>query len=220
MLQVEKRNVKKIVFEIEKKENTNLATVIKTLKEFPCRSSFDFKIGFIVINDINDDIIDNLIKLIEENFEVLWMQVDNTKNGQEEAEVCKKEEKTELTKVSKDEEALLEVIGPALEKLDKTKPISEQVDNFMKEIEMISHANLIKVALNNVCNIKKISYEFVVIKLRELNPTMSIYDIRDDLKQQFKFWLSQNPKLAKSASRINLMHLLKLFAKRFEWQNC
>lgn len=220
MLQVEKRNLKKIVFEVEKKENTDLAKVVKALEEIHCLSSFDFKIGFIIINNINKDLIDKVIKIIEENFEIIWMQVDNTQNGQEEAEVCKKEEKTELPKVNKDEEALLEVIGPALEKLDKNKPISEQVDNFMKEIDMISHANLIKVALNNVCNIKKISYEFVVIKLRELNPTMSIYYIRDDLKQQFKFWLSQNPKLAKSASRINLMHLLKLFAKRFEWQNC
>ena len=215
MLQLEKQYVRKIVFEIEKKNDTNLAKVIKTLKEFPCRSSFDFNIGFIIIYNINDEIIDKLIKLVEENFEILWMQVDNTEKEQEEVKILK-EEKAEFPKVNNEEEALLEVIGPALEKLDKNKPISEQVDNFMKEIEMISHANLIREALKNVCNIKKISYEFVVIKLRELNPTMSIYDIRDDLKQQFKFWLSQHPELAKKSCRINLMHLLKLFAKRFQ----
>ena len=209
MLQLEKQSVRKIVFEVEKKKETSLATVIKALKEFHCRSSFDFKIGFIIINDVNDNIINKIIKLIEENFEVLWMQVDNAQEKQD-------KERENATQISKEDEALLEVIGPALQKLDKNKPISEQVDNFMKEIDMISYANLIKVALNNVCNIKKISYEFVVIKLRELNPTMSIYDIKDDLKQQFKFWLSQHPELAKKSTKISLMHLLKLFAKRFK----
>lgn len=215
MLQLEEKSVKKIVFEVEINEDINLAKVIKDLGEIPCWSSFDFKVGFIIVNNINDDIIDKVIKIIKENFKVIWMYIKNTESLQEQAETYKKE-KIESPKVNKEEEALLEIIGPALDKLDKNKPISEQVDNFMREIKMISHADLIKDALKNVCNIKKISYEFVVIKLRELNPTMSIYDIRDDLKQQFKYWLSQHPELAKKSSRINLMHLLKLFAKRFQ----
>lgn len=125
------------------------------------------------------------------------------------------ETKSPTRKVGGVELALLEIIGPSLDKLNKSKSIKEQVEDFLDEIGMHATTKIIAQSFVIACDIKKISYESVILELRMLNPSIREDIIKITLQETFKGWLEQHPTLAEKCPKISFMSLLKVFAKKF-----
>lgn len=124
--------------------------------------------------------------------------------------------KTPAKKVSNEESALLEVIGFALEKLDASKTLEEQVETFLTDIGMSTSEKMVTQAFIIACNIEKINYENVVLKLHDVyHPEFKEEAIKRILQDNFKEWLNQYPTLAEKCPIISFTSLLKVFAKRF-----
>ena len=124
--------------------------------------------------------------------------------------------KTPAKKVSNEESALLEVIGFALEKLDASKTLEEQVETFLTDIGMSTSEKMVTQAFIIACNIEKINYENVVLKLHDVyHPEFKEEAIKRILQDNFKEWLNQYPTLAEKCPKISFTSLLKVFAKRF-----
>ena len=119
-------------------------------------------------------------------------------------------------KLGKEETAMLEVIGFALDKLDSSKPIKEQLDPFLADIDMPA-TDVIKQAFFLACTVEKITYGHIINKLdhefvfskRKNNPAKVI-------KETFKGWLEKHPALAEQHPKISIMPMLKLFAKKIK----
>lgn len=125
-----------------------------------------------------------------------------------------REAKESIKNIGNEESALYEVVGTVLDKLDKTKPISEQVEFFIKEIGMQTSSDFLILAFLTACNIEKINYENILSKLHELKPDNNSNKIKEALKQDFKNWLKQYPKLSEKCPKISIISLLKVFVKR------
>lgn len=124
--------------------------------------------------------------------------------------------KTPAKKVSNEESALMEVISFALEKLDASKTLEEQVEAFLVDIGMSTSEKMVTQAFMIACNIKKINYENVILKLHDVyHPEFKEDAIKRILQDNFKEWLVQYPTLAEKCPKISLMSVLKVFAKRF-----
>jgi len=126
--------------------------------------------------------------------------------------------KTSTNRVGSEEAALLDVIGISLDMLDKTIPVSEQVESFMTEINM-QPAKLVVQSFVVACDIKKINYENIILELHNMNPNIKEEIIKASLKEEFKNWLKKYPKLAEKCPKISLMSVLKVFAKRLRPDN-
>lgn len=121
-------------------------------------------------------------------------------------------------KIGREEAALLEVIGKALDKLDKSKSVEEQVEDFMLEINMpidSEAGNLVAESFVIACEIKKINYENVILELHNIFSNIKEDAIKSSLKDYFKSWLEKYPELAEKCPKISLMSVLKVFARRF-----
>lgn len=112
------------------------------------------------------------------------------------------------------ENVLLEAIGFALDKLDSSKEPEEQVDSFLTDIGMPISEKMVRQSFVIACDIKKITYKNVILKLHNMNPKVRENIIMVTLKENFKKWLDQHPELAKKCPKISFMSLLKIFAKR------
>lgn len=117
--------------------------------------------------------------------------------------------------IGKSETALLEFFSPLFDKLDKSKPVEEQISNFMAEIGMPANSKLLEQAFVIACTIKKINYENIILALHALNPNIKENIIKVSLKEAFKNWLKQYPILAENNPRLSLTSVLKVFAKKF-----
>ena len=90
----------------------------------------------------------------------------------------------------------------------------------MTEINM-QPAKLVAQSFVVACDIKRINYENVILELHNMNPNIKEDIIKASLKEEFKKWLKNYPKLAEKCPRISLTSLLKVFAKRFaQDSNC
>ena len=113
------------------------------------------------------------------------------------------------------EDALQEVIGFAFDKLDPSKKVVDQVESFLADIDMVSNEKMIPQSFVIACDIKKIKYENVILRLHEEFSEMSEDAIKNTLKKTFKDWLEKYPTLAEKCPKISMMAILKLFAKKF-----
>ena len=118
-------------------------------------------------------------------------------------------------KLGKEEAAMLEVIGFALDKLDSSKPFNEQLVSFLADIDMPA-TDIIKQTFTIACDIDKITYGYII---KELD--VHFYYLKRKrfgivLKETFKTWLEKYPVLQETCPRISLMPMLKLFAKKFK----
>lgn len=113
------------------------------------------------------------------------------------------------------EDTLQEVIGFAFDKLDPSKNVEDQVENFLTDIGMVSNEKMITQSFVIACDIKKIKYDNVIFKLHEVFPEMNEETIKNTLKETFKYWLEKYPTLAEKCPKISIMAILKLFAKKF-----
>ena len=118
-------------------------------------------------------------------------------------------------KVGSNESSLLEIIGSALDKLDPSKKVENQVEDFLASIGMTTTEKLIKQSFIIACDVKKINYGTVIFRLHEANPKIREELIQNILKESFKNWLKQYPTLAEKCPRISFMSILKVFAKKF-----
>jgi len=118
-------------------------------------------------------------------------------------------------KVGSEEEALLETIGFALDKLDSSKKATEQIESFLADIGMITTEKMVTNSFIIACDIKKINYENVLLGLHKKFPTVKERVIKIILKKSFKNWLNKYPTLADKCPKISLISILKVFAKRF-----
>ncbi len=118
-------------------------------------------------------------------------------------------------KSSNVENALLEVVGYAFDKLTPSKKVEEQIDSFLTDIGMSINERMVKQSFVIACDIKKITYENVILELHNVNPEVNEDVIKATLKENFKKWLEQYPELAKKCPKMSLMSVLKIFAKKF-----
>ena len=80
---------------------------------------------------------------------------------------------------------------------------------------MSINERMVKQSFVIACDIKKITYENVILELHNVNPEVNEDIIKATLKENFKKWLEQYPELAKKCPKMSLMSVLKVFAKRF-----
>ena len=123
--------------------------------------------------------------------------------------------KTPAKKVGGEEAALLEAIGFAFDKLDISKKVDEQIESFLTDIGMITTERMVTQSFIIACDIKKIKYVNVILKLHEQFPKVREEIIENILKEAFKNWLEKYPTLTEKFPKISFMALLKVFAKKF-----
>lgn len=123
-----------------------------------------------------------------------------------------------VPKVGEEELALLNAIGTSLDKLDKSRPVEEQLDSFFKEIGMPLNNSLLNKVFILSSNIDKIKYENIIDELRTKSNIHLSYtpeQIKSTLKIIFKDWIKKYPTL-QECPKISIISLLKVFAKRFK----
>lgn len=179
--------------------------------------TFDFTHN---LEEEHQEIVENVEEYVEQTAEI-----ENSDPHEEETVEIKQEKLTKRAKtpkekpteanLKKEEAAVLDVIETALAKLDKSRPVAEQVEDFMQDIGMLTSEKLVVQAFSIACDIKKINYGNVASELHKLNPNVREEIIVASLKETFKKWLEQYPDLAAKCPKISLMAVLKVFAKRF-----
>lgn len=165
-----------------------------------------------VIGKTNPEFFAKILnQLASSTFDFTEIIADTTVANGKEAEISEKP----LTnkKTSGAEKAFLEAVGFAFDKLDPSKKIEEQLDSFLTDIGMTSE-EMVKQSFVIACNIKKITYENVILELHKIYPKIVEENIKAILKENFKKWLEQS-KLAEKCPRMSFMSVLKMFAKRF-----
>ena len=113
------------------------------------------------------------------------------------------------------ENALLEALGYAFDKLNSSKKVEEQIDSFLTDIGMSTSEKIVRQSFVIACDIKKITYENVILELYNMYPNLDKDMLMASLKENFKKWLEQYPELAKKCPKLSFMAVLKVFAKRF-----
>lgn len=141
--------------------------------------------------------------------------LEGDKTVEDETTTPKVETKLASKKVSGVEDSLLETVGTAFDKLDSSKSVEEQLDSFLEDIGMPTNERMLKQSFVIACDIKKITYENVILELRNMYPKVTEDIIKASLKVNFKKWLEQYPELAEKCPKISLMVVLKAFAKKF-----
>lgn len=138
-----------------------------------------------------------------------------TTTATDEADTKVMKSKTYSKKVSGEEVALLESIGYALDKLDTSKSVEEQVESFLTDIGMTTKERMVTKSFIIAPDIDKINYAKVLLGLQQEFPKVKEEIIKNILKEAFKNWLEKYPALAEKCPKISLMAVLKVFAKKF-----
>lgn len=161
----------------------------------------------LALTETTDEVVEKSYTTEENTTETVVTSDDITTNKVEQSE--------NPTKKYNGEDTLQEVIGFAFDKLDPSKKVVDQVESFLADIGMGSNEKMIPQSFVIACDIKKIKYENVILRLHEEFPEMSEDAIKNTLKKTFKDWLEKYPTLAEKCPKISMMAILKLFAKKF-----
>lgn len=155
-----------------------------------------------VVGRVNEELLINVLKKIPEIF-TFYKNIDkvNTIKSQiKEKNIFFSEE-------------LSKSIGDAINKIDKSKSIEENVMNFLSEIEMDVKEKVLIQAFIVSCYVEKISYEYITVEVSKVYPDKKRDEIKQALKDNFKSWLEKYPELKIKCPNIAFITLLKLFAK-------
>ena len=251
--------MKKLKFKVSSPKDGSVVSLFMEVNKISCQIFLDLKNGFVVVENVNNSMIDNVIELVDNYYTILSIDIDNTfeeitqdpaipigsktfaedddlpftiketsakadKTADNVAEIpieAKEtvveavKSKSTVKKVGGEESALLEVIGFALDNLDSSKNVEEQVVPFLTDIGMTTTERMVTQSFIVSCDIKKINYENVILVLRDKFPKVKEELIKNILKKAFKNWLDKYPTLAEKCPKISLMAVLKVFAKRF-----
>ena len=129
-------------------------------------------------------------------------------------------EEIDFTKCLTAEMALQEIIGPALEKvMPGLYPEDNQIFKFLGEIRMPNNVITLRKAFEVGIHLEKITYNNLISQIISENPEM--YDesdsknLRNLLKRIFDNWAQNYPDLKKQCSKISIVSIIKMFAKKF-----
>ena len=128
-------------------------------------------------------------------------------------------EESNCPKSSNEELALQEIIGPALEKIKPNVDFDGQLHSFLANIGMPTNVITLNKAFEIGVYLEKITYNNLISKLISDNPEM--YDesdsknLRNLLKRIFDNWAQNYPDLKKQCSKISIVSIIKMFAKKF-----
>ena len=132
------------------------------------------------------------------------ISVDNENDGKS----------SNTTKKISAEEYVTELLKSSIEKLDKTKPIQEQIETFLDDIGFKSNEKIIRQSFMAACEVKKVGYESILLQLHNVSPNVREEIIKSIMREEFNKWLALYPELKEKYPKISFMVLLKVFAKR------
>lgn len=166
--------------------------------------------------ETEDTVVDNETEVDSISEDVENVSESETIMESVEAEPASDTTAKDFSKFENVEDALAELIGESVQALDKNSDLEPQLDDFLTTIGM-SNEVLIKQAFVAACEVKKVKYESVLIELKRQNPDQKEDEIKQDLKDAFKTWISNNyPTITEQFPKISIMSLLKFFAKSFK----
>lgn len=184
-------------------------------------TTFDFTGNIVMTDDDTETDFDNeIVEVAETEDEIAVVETD-VAVAKEAVETVSEEDTTEAKpkkdtrKVGGEESTLLDIIGEPLKKLDPTKKVKEQVDDFLTDIGMTTSERMVTQSFVIACNIKRINYENIILELHNMFPKVKEDIIKSILKENFKKWLNLYPELAERCPKISFTAVLKVFAKRF-----
>ena len=128
-------------------------------------------------------------------------------------------EESNCPKSSNEELALQEIIGPALEKIKPNVDLDGQLHSFLANIGMPTNVITLNIAFEIGVYLEKITYNNLISQIISENPEM--YDesdsknLRNLLKRIFDNWAQNYPDLKKQCSKISIVSIIKMFAKKF-----
>ena len=128
-------------------------------------------------------------------------------------------EESNCPKSSNEELALQEIIGPALEKIKPNVDLDGQLHSFLANIGMPTNVITLNKAFEIGAYLEKITYNNLISQIISENPEM--YDesdsknLRNLLKRIFDNWAQNYPDLKKQCSKISIVSIIKMFAKKF-----
>lgn len=112
------------------------------------------------------------------------------------------------------EDYLTEIVSDALNTLNKSKSVEEQIDGFLDAIGFSKNEKIVRHSFISACVVKKIRYESIIIELHNTFPKLSEEIIKTTLNDEFKKWLAIHPEVKENYPKISIMVLLKIFAKK------
>lgn len=187
-------------------------------------TDFDNEIVEVAETEDETAVVETDVAVAEETVETTSEEDENEGDGTESNPVdadnsdvttTEPKPKKAAKRVGGEESALLDIIGESLKKLDSTKKVEEQVNDFLTDIGMTTSERMVIQSFVVACDIKRINYENVILELHNMFPKVKKDIIKSILKENFKKWLDLHPELVESCPKISLMAVLKVFAKRF-----
>lgn len=149
------------------------------------------------------------VKALEEPKNAKKTATDNSGNkastGKKVAEIHNFDDKPKVSQ----EEALLNIIKPALYKLTS----KEKIKSFLDEIGMCSD-EMMQSAFEAACVVKRIKYDTIIIELNKKFPRVSDRAIKAKLQIEFKKWLRDCEEFPEECNRLEVIALFKLVAKK------
>lgn len=143
------------------------------------------------------------------------LENQNSKVAEEVASIIGSNLVAKSKRISYTEIVLMEAIGDALNNLELSKTVEEQLEDFFLEIGMTTKEKLMNQAFVIACKVDDITYEKIVLELQKIYPKLQKGAIRKKLQECFTDWLcNKQPELAEKRPKLSLMFLLKVFAKR------
>lgn len=147
-----------------------------------------------------------------ENNDTEEIPVEET-SGEGVSETPTEEPKDKGTKISA-EDYLAAIVADALNSLDKSKPVEEQIDGFLDAIGLSKSERIVRNSFVVACIVKKVGYESIILELHNTFPQFKEESIKATLKDEFKKWLAEHPDVKEKYPKVSIMALLKIFAKK------
>ena len=70
--------MKKLIFKVSTKKETEIVSLIKKINEISCRLYLDLENGIVSVENVNDSMIDDVIELVNNYYSILGVDIDNT----------------------------------------------------------------------------------------------------------------------------------------------
>ncbi len=123
-------------------------------------------------------------------------------------------EGNDIAKKASAEDYVANIIADALNSLDKSKPVEDQIDDFLDAIGLPKGVKLVRSSFIAACIVEKVGYESIILELHNESPKIREEIIKATLKDEFKKWLTKHPDVKENYPKISIMVLLKVFAKK------
>lgn len=134
-------------------------------------------------------------------------------SGEGVSEASAEEPKGKGAKISA-EDYLAVIVADALNSLDKSKPVEDQIDGFLDAIGFSKNEKIVRNSFVAACIVEKVGYESIILELHNTFPKLKEKIIKATLKDEFKKWLAEHPNVKKKYPKVSIMSLLKIFAKK------